>query len=36
MAGRGLALLTRKDETAHLVERVRALRDAVELCDGRV
>jgi GTP-binding protein EngB required for normal cell division len=36
MAGRGLALLSRKDETAHLVERVRALRDAVELCEGRV
>jgi GTP-binding protein EngB required for normal cell division len=36
MAGRGLALLSRKDETAHLVERVRALRDAVELCNGRV
>jgi GTP-binding protein EngB required for normal cell division len=36
MAGRGLALLSRKDETGHLVERVRALRDAVELCDGRV
>ena len=36
MAGRGLALLTRKDETAHLVERVRALREATELCAGRV
>jgi GTP-binding protein EngB required for normal cell division len=36
MAGRGLALLSRKDETAHLVERVRALREAVELCEGRV
>jgi GTP-binding protein EngB required for normal cell division len=36
MAGRGLALLARRDETAHLVERVRALRDAVELCEGRV
>jgi GTP-binding protein EngB required for normal cell division len=35
MAGRGLALLTRKDETAHLVERVRALREATELCVGR-
>ncbi len=36
MAARGLALLTRRDETAHLVERVRALRDATELCAGRV
>jgi GTP-binding protein EngB required for normal cell division len=36
MAARGLALLSRKDETAHLVERVRALRDAVELCEDRV
>ena len=36
MASRGLALLTRKDETAHLVERVRALREASELCAGRV
>jgi GTP-binding protein EngB required for normal cell division len=36
MASRGLALLTRKDETAHLVERVRALREASELCQGRV
>src|SRR5918995_5908470 len=36
MASRGLALLTRKDETAHLVERVRALREATELCAGRV
>src|SRR5215210_1905371 len=36
MASRGLALLTRKEETAHLVERVRALREAAELCAGRV
>ncbi len=36
MASRGLALLTRKDETAHLVERVRALREATDLCAGRV
>jgi GTP-binding protein EngB required for normal cell division len=36
MASRGLALLTRKEETAHLVERVRALREATELCAGRV
>src|SRR5215204_1357342 len=36
MASRGLALLTRKDETARLVERVRALREASELCAGRV
>jgi GTP-binding protein EngB required for normal cell division len=36
MASRGLALLTRKDETAHLVERVQALREATELCAGRV
>jgi GTP-binding protein EngB required for normal cell division len=36
MASRGLALLTRKDETAHLVERVQALREAADLCAGRV
>jgi GTP-binding protein EngB required for normal cell division len=36
MASRGLALLTRKDETAHLVERVRALGEATDLCAGRV
>ena len=36
MAAKGLALLTRKDTTTHLVERVRALREAAELCDGRV
>jgi len=36
MPGRGLAVLNRKDETAHLVERVRALREATELCAGRV
>jgi GTP-binding protein EngB required for normal cell division len=36
MASRGLALLTRKDETAHLVERVPALREAADLCAGRV
>jgi len=36
MVSRGLAVLTRKDDTAHLVERVRALREATELCAGRV
>jgi GTP-binding protein EngB required for normal cell division len=36
MAAKGLALLTRKDATTHLVERVRALREAAELSEGRV
>ena len=36
MAGRGLALLTRKDRTADLVEHLKALTEAVELCTDRV
>jgi GTP-binding protein EngB required for normal cell division len=36
MAGRGSGLLTRKNATGNLVDRVRALTEAVELCDGRV
>ncbi|WP_375432226.1 GTPase [uncultured Friedmanniella sp.] len=36
MAGKGLALLHRRDETAHLTGRVRALSEAAELCSGRV
>ncbi len=36
MAGKGLALLRRHDETAQLVTRVRALGKAADLCDGRV
>ena len=36
MAGRGLALLTRKDRSADLVEHLKALTEAVELCTGRV
>ena len=36
MAGRGLALLTRKDRSADLVEHLKALTEAVELCAGRV
>ena len=36
MAGRGLGLLSRKDVSAHLVDHLRALGEAVELCDGRV
>ena len=36
MAGRGLGLLSRKDVSAHLVDHLRALDEAVELCDGRV
>ena len=30
------ALLARRDDTAHLVQRVRALGEAADLCDGRV
>ncbi len=36
MASRGLGLLSRKDAAAHLVDHLRALTEAVELCDGRV
>ena len=36
MAGKGLALLHRKDRTADLVTRVRALGEAAELCTDRV
>ena len=36
MAGKGLALLRRQDETAQLVTRVRALGEAADLCEGRV
>ncbi len=36
MAGKGLALLRRHDETAQLVTRVRALGEAADLCAGRV
>ncbi|CAA9327018.1 MAG: putative ATP-binding membrane protein [uncultured Friedmanniella sp.] len=36
MAGKGLALLRRHDETAQLVTRVRALGEAADLCEGRV
>jgi GTP-binding protein EngB required for normal cell division len=36
VAGRGLGLLSRKDVSAHLVDHLRALDEAVELCDGRV
>ncbi len=36
MAGRGLGLLSRKDASAHLVDHLRALQEAVELCEGRV
>ena len=36
MAGRGLGLLSRKDVSADLVDHLRALDEAVELCDGRV
>ena len=36
MAGRGLGLLNRKDVSAHLVDHLRALAEAVELCEGRV
>ncbi len=36
MPGKGLALLTRKDRSAGLVEHLKALTEAVELCSGRV
>ena len=36
MAGRSLGLLNRKDVSAHLVDHLRALGEAVELCEGRV
>ena len=36
MAGRGLGLLNRKDVSAHLVDHLRAVSEAVELCEGRV
>jgi GTP-binding protein EngB required for normal cell division len=36
MAGKGMALLRRHDETAQLVARVKALGEAAELCEGRV
>ena len=36
MAGRSLGLLSRKDVSAHLVDHLRALGEAVELSDGRV
>ena len=36
MAGKGLALLQRRDETVQLVTRVRALGEAADLCEGRV
>ena len=36
MAGRGLGLLSRKDLSTHLVDHLRALGEAVELCEGRV
>ena len=36
MAGRGLALLKRSDPAADLVGQVRALTEAVQLCEGRV
>jgi GTP-binding protein EngB required for normal cell division len=36
VAGRSLGLLTRKDVSAHLVDHLRALAEAVELCEDRV
>jgi len=36
VAGRGLGLLSRKDLSTHLVDHLRALGEAVELCEGRV
>jgi GTP-binding protein EngB required for normal cell division len=35
VAGRSLGLLNRKDVSAHLVDHLRALGEAVELCEGR-
>jgi GTP-binding protein EngB required for normal cell division len=36
VAGRGLGLLSRKDAAVDLVDHLRALGEAVELCEGRV
>jgi GTP-binding protein EngB required for normal cell division len=36
VAARGLGLLSRKDATVPLVDHLRALTEAVELCEGRV
>ena len=36
MASRGLALLRRSDRSADLVDHLKALTEAVELCEGRV
>jgi GTP-binding protein EngB required for normal cell division len=36
VASRGLGLLSRKDASVHLVDHLRALSGAVELCEGRV
>jgi GTP-binding protein EngB required for normal cell division len=36
VAGRTLGLLSRKDASAHLVDHLRALGEAAELCQGRV
>jgi GTP-binding protein EngB required for normal cell division len=36
VTGRSLGLLSRKDVSAHLVDHLRALGEAVELCEGRV
>lgn len=36
MAGKGLALLHRKDRTADLVTRIQSLQEAADLVDGRV
>jgi GTP-binding protein EngB required for normal cell division len=36
VASRGLGLLSRKDASAYLVDHLRALQEAVELCEGRV
>jgi GTP-binding protein EngB required for normal cell division len=36
VAGRSLGLLNRKDVSAHLVDHLRGLSEAVELCEGRV
>jgi GTP-binding protein EngB required for normal cell division len=36
MAGRGLAMLRRSDRSVDLVDHLRALTEAVDLCEGRV
>jgi GTP-binding protein EngB required for normal cell division len=36
VAGRSLGVLSRKDISEHLVDHLRALSEAVELCEGRV